>query len=336
MQLFKTRGFKVSIVFFLMLAAVPLITKEPYLLHIGILSMMYACFTSSWNLVSGFTGIFGLGFQALAGLSGYTSSLLGIHLGMSPWFSIFFGAFMAMSVGAIFSVPSLKLRLMPYIAISSMCLGEVVRIIISNWVSLTRGELGLWGMKDFTDIGPISFAGGNRISYWYLILFFLIIFIFVIDKIVKAPLGRALNTIRDSQAAAESLGVNVAQTKIKIYMISSFMMGLIGGYYAHYIQILTPMSALGTTMMITIVAQVLLGGIGTIAGPIIGAFILTTLTETLRILGDYRLIAYGILIIITVIFLRKGIWGTFKPYVTKALDNRKMKKLEKNSAKKIV
>jgi len=235
-------------------------TREPYLLHVGILSMMYACFASTWNLVSGFTGIFGLGFQALAGLGGYTSSLLGIHLGMSPWFSIFFGAFMAMFVGALFSIPSLKLRLMPYIAISSMCLGEVVRIIVANWVSLTRGELGLWGMKNFSDIGPITFVGGNRVSYWYLILLFLIVFIIIIDRIVKAPLGRALNTIRDSQTAAESLGVNVAQTKIKVYMISSFMMGLVGGYYAHYMQILTPSSALGTTMMTAIVAQVLLGG----------------------------------------------------------------------------
>lgn len=334
MNVFKTRGFKVSVVFFLLMAVIPMLTKEPYLLHIGILSMMYACFASSWNLVSGFTGIFGLGFQALAGLGGYTSSLLGIHLGMSPWVSIFFGAFMAMTFGAFFSIPSLKLRLMPYISISSMCLGEVVRIIVANWVTLTRGELGLWGMKNFTDIGSISFAGGNRVSYWYLILIFLIIYIIIIDRIVKSPLGRALNTIRDSQPAAESLGVNVAQTKIKIYLISSFMMGLIGGYYAHYMQILTPSSVLGSTTMVAIVAQTLLGGIGTIAGPVIGAFVITILTETLRILGDYRLIAYGLLIIITIIFMRKGIWGTFKPYVTDTLDSRKMKRLAKNSTPK--
>ena len=308
-EMVKSPGFKVAVVFIAILAVIPMLTQETYLLHVGILCMMYACFSSSWNLVAGFTGIFGLGFQALAGIGGYSSALLAMHLGISPWISIFIGATLAMFVGAFFSIPCLKLKQMPYIAISSMCLGEVVRIVVANWVDLTRGEMGLWGMPDFPDVGFIVFANGNRISYWYLILVFLAIYLFVVNKIVKSPLGRALNTIRDSQAAAESLGVNVAQTKIKVYLISSFMMGLIGGFYAHYMQILTPSSILSTTMMTLIVAMALLGGLGTIAGPVLGAFIITILTEALRVLADYRLIVYGLLIIVTVIFMRKGIWG---------------------------
>ena len=306
-------GYYVGILFFALLAVFPVFMKESYVLHVGILCMMYSCYASSWNLVSGFAGIFGLGFQALAGVGGYVSSLIAIHSGISPWISIFIGAITAMCIGAVFCIPCLKLKEMPYIAISSMCLGEVVRLVVANFPNITRGEMGLWGMPDFPAIGPISFAGGNRVSYWYLVLVFLLVYLLFINLLAKSPLGRALHTIRDSQPAAASLGVNVARTKVTVYMISSFMVGLIGGFYAHYMQILTPSSVLGPTMMTLIVAMVLLGGMGTIAGPVLGAFILTILTETLRMVGDYRLITYGLIIVVAIIFLPKGIWGTLKP-----------------------
>ena len=309
-------GFRVSVVFIAILAILPFFLKNsPYWLHIGILCMMYSCYATCWNMVAGFTGIFSLGFQALSGIGGYVSSLVAMHMGISPWISMFIGAICAMVVGAVFSVPCLKLRLMPYIAISGLCLGEVVRVIVANLTDLTRGEMGLWGMPNFTDIGPISFAGGNRFSYWYLVLIFLIVYLAIVAKIVGSPLGRALGTIRDSQDAAVALGVNVPQTKVKVYMISAFMMGLIGAFYAHYMQILTPNSVIGPQMMTNIVCMTLFGGLGTITGPILGAFIMTILTETLRFLGDYRLIVYGLVIILTIIFMRKGLWGTAKPKV---------------------
>lgn len=319
-------GFKAALIFIVVLAVFPLITQESYVLHVGILCMMYACYASAWNLVSGYAGIFGLGFQALAGIGGYTSALLAIKLGVSPWIGIFAGALLAMIAGAIFSVPCLKLKEMPYIAISSMCMGECVRLIVSNLVDLTRGEMGLWGMGDFTDIGPIIFSGGNRISYWYLILIFLAIFLLIVNRIVKSPLGRALNSIRDSQPASASLGINVISIKILIYMISSCMVGFIGGFYAHYMQIMTPTSVLGAQVMTSIVAMTLLGGLGTMSGPVIGAFLITIMTETLRILGDYRMVVYGAMIILTIIFLPKGIWGTISPFVMARINKKAAKK----------
>ncbi|HHY31216.1 MAG TPA: branched-chain amino acid ABC transporter permease [Syntrophaceticus sp.] len=314
-------GFIVSLMFFGFLAVFPLIISESYVLHVGILCMMYSCYASSWNLVSGFMGIFGLGFQALAGIGGYVSALLSINQGVSPWIGIFIGATCSMIVGAFFSIPSLRLRGTPYIAISSMCLGEVVRLIVANNPEVTRGEMGLSGMPDFPSIGPISFTGGDRTPYWYLIMVFLIIYLTIVNHIVKSPLGRAMNAVRDSQLAASSLGINVAKTKITVYLISSYMMGVIGGFYAHYMQVLTPSSVLAPLTMTLIVAQVLVGGSGTIAGPIIGAFSITTISELLRILGDYRLVTYGLIIILSVLFLPQGVWGTLRkkvlPYFNK-------------------
>ena len=202
-----------------------------------------------------------------------------------------------------------------------MCLGEVVRLIVANNPEVTRGEMGLSGMPDFPSIGPISFTGGDRTPYWYLIMVFLIIYLTIVNHIVKSPLGRAMNAVRDSQLAASSLGINVAKTKITVYLISSYMMGVIGGFYAHYMQVLTPSSVLAPLTMTLIVAQVLVGGSGTIAGPIIGAFSITTISELLRILGDYRLVTYGLIIILSVLFLPQGVWGTLRkkvlPYFNK-------------------
>jgi len=319
-------GFKAALVFFAIMAIIPLATNESYILHIGILCMMYSCYSLSWNLVSGFAGIFGLGFQALAGVGGYTSALLAIKAGISPWIGIFVGGLFALVVGSVFCIPCLKLKEMPYIAISSTCLGECVRLVVANLVDLTRGEMGLWGMGDFPNVGAIKFEGGNRISYWYLVMIFLAIYLLVVNRIVKAPLGSALSAIRDSQPAASSLGINVPATKMRIYMISSFMVGVIGGFYAHYMGILTPSSVLGAQMMTQIVAMTLLGGLGTIAGPVVGSFTITILTETLRILGDYRMVIYGLIIVLAIIFLPKGIWGTLKPSVYKKLDEMKAKK----------
>ena len=298
----------------LFLGVIPLLIgeKSPYLIHVLILCMLYASLASTWNLIAGFAGIFIFGFQALFGLGAYVSSLSAMKLGVSPWLGMLLGSFAAMFVGAIVAIPSLKLRLMPYIAISTMCLGEVIRLCVTNLVNITRGELGLWGIPAFPDIGGIKFEGGNRVSYYYFMLLLFCVIIAVVVKIVKSPLGLALAAIKDSQDAAESLGVNVSSTKIEIFMISAFFAGMLGSFYAHYILIITPTSVLGTQLMTDVIAIGLVGGIATITGPIIGAFLLTSGMELLRFLGNYRLIIYGVLIVAIVLFMPSGLMGWLK------------------------
>jgi branched-chain amino acid transport system permease protein len=306
-----------STVFFLFLVIIPAFTQTPYFLHVLILCMIYSCLVLSWNLISGYAGIFSFGFQALFGLGGYVSAILCIRSGISPWIGIFAGALVSMSIGAVVAIPSLMLRQMPYIAISTMCLGEVIRIIIANLVDITRGEMGLWGIPVFNRIGPVVFSSVNRVGYYYFIMFVLAIVMFVVSRIVRSPLGMSLNAIKDSQDAAESLGVNVPYTKIKIYMISSFIAGIVGGFYAHYMLILTPTAVLGPQFMTEMVAMSLIGGLGTITGPVLGAFVLTITMESLRFLGNYRMVIYGTIIVAVIIFMRGGIWGTLKPLVTR-------------------
>lgn len=287
------------------MAVIPLVVTQSYYLHVLILCMIYACITSAWNLIAGYAGVFNFGFQALFGSGAYISALLSIHCGLSPWMTIWIGALVAMGIGAIVAIPSLKLKQLPYICIATMCLGEIVRLVAANFTSVTRGEMGLTSI-------PKLFLDGNRISYYYVMLALFVAVICIVARIVNSPLGMSLSAMKGSQEASESLGVNVPGTKIKIYMIGAFLAGVVGGFYAHYICILTPTSVLSSTLMTSYVAMSLIGGIGTIVGPILGSFVVTIGLELLRGLEDYRMIIYALLIIITIIFLREGIWGAGK------------------------
>ncbi|MEA4911570.1 MAG: branched-chain amino acid ABC transporter permease [Oscillospiraceae bacterium] len=297
-----------AVLSFTALAVMPFFATKIYYIHVLIMCMIYACITSVWNLIAGYAGVFSFGFQALFGTGAYVSALLSIYFGWSPWFTMWIGAFSAMCVGSVVAIPSLKLKALPYICIATMCMGEIIRIIASNLTDITRGELGLSQI-------PKLFTENIKINSYYLILAMLVATLLLVTKIVNSPMGMSLKAMKDSQEASESLGINIAGTKIRIYMIGAFVAGAVGAFYAHYMNILTPTSVLGTSLMTQYVAMSLIGGMGTIVGPLFGSFLITISLELLRGLDDYRLIIYALLIIVAIIFMRNGIWGTLKEFV---------------------
>ena len=298
------------------LLALPFMVTKIYYIHVLILCMMYSCITSAWNLIAGYAGVFSFGFQALFGTGAYISALLSIYFGWSPWVTMWLGALAAMGVGAVVAVPSLKLKQLPYICIATLCMGEIIRLIASNFPEITRGELGLSQI-------PKLFDGNIKVKSYYLMLVILAVTLAIVVKIVNSPMGMSLKAMRDSQEASESLGINIPGTKICVYMIGAFIAGFVGAFYAHYMNILTPTSVLGTALMTQYVAMCLIGGMGTIVGPILGSFTITASLELLRKLEDYRLIIYALLIIATIIFLRDGIWGTFKGFMISRAERNK-------------
>ncbi len=274
----------------------PLIFQSPYQQYLLTLCMLWAGVATSWNLIAGFAGIFSLGHQALFGFGAYVSAVCATRFGISPWISIFIGAFVAAIIGAIISIPSLKLRLMPYISIATLGMGEILRLVITNSVDLTKGAAGLWGIPPFPKLGSIDFNGVSRVPSYYLMLILLAITLIVTSIIVRAPIGKSFSAIKDSQDAAESLGINVRFNKVLVFMIGSFIAGFFGGFYSH----------------LQIMAYGLVGGLGTVVGPVIGAFAITLGLEGLRFLQDYRMVVYAILIILSVLFMREGVWGMLK------------------------
>lgn len=304
----KTIALVSGIAMFCLMLVLPQLFTKTYYTRVLTFCMVYACVASAWNVIAGYAGVFSFGFQALFGLGAYVSALLSVELGWSPWITMWIGALVSMCVGAVVAIPSLKLRQLPYICIATLCMGELIRILASNVPELTRGELGLSNIPKF-------FATGNSQKCYYLMLILLTVTLLIVTKIVNSPMGMSLKAMKDSQEASESLGINIPGTKVTIYMIGAFIAGTAGAFYAHYLNVLTPTSVLGTALMTQFVAMSLLGGLGTIVGPVMGSCTITIGLEVLRNVDDYRMIVYALLIIVTIIFLRNGIWGSLREFV---------------------
>ncbi|TDR89848.1 branched-chain amino acid ABC transporter permease [Enterovirga rhinocerotis] len=292
--------------------AVPLVTRDSYLLHVLILAMIFGIFASAWNLVAGFAGLKTFGHHAFFGIGAYVSALISIKAGLSPWLTIWIGALAATVAGVFIGLPILRIKSMAHVAIVTLGFAEIVRIVISNLQSVTRGELGLWGIRpfegfDLPGFGTIVFSPADKVPYYYLALVLLLLSVAAIALLMRSRIGLSIIAMRDAEDAAESLGVNLTRKKLQVFAISAFLVGIAGAFYAHYISILTPNAAVGADLMILVIAMALVGGLSTFAGPLVGALILTGLVELLRDLDQFRLLVYGAMIILIVMFLPKGL-----------------------------
>jgi branched-chain amino acid transport system permease protein len=198
-----------------------------------------------------------------------------------------------------------------YFAIGTMCFNVIVTVIIDSWEELTEGARGLLGIPRPSPIplplgGQITFA--SMPSYYYLVLIFLLLTLLVIYRIVHSMMGRSFMAIRGNEELAESIGIHAMRTKLLSFLISTVFAGLAGVLYASYIGFLSPeISDYHVTFEFLIFC--LIGGLGTLGGPLIGAFLLTVISELLHGVAVPRLVAYGFLLVIIIIFLRGGIVG---------------------------
>lgn len=295
------------------LAVLPPLLPNDYVVTVLILCMLHAVLASSWNVLMGFAGIFSFGHQAFYGLGAYVSALLAMRAGLDPWLGLVVGGLAAAALGAFIAIPTLRLRAAPYIAIATLGFAEIARITASNLVDLTRGELGLVGIPPLTDVGPLRFGSGSRIASYYVMLGILSLTVLALGALVRSKTGLALQAIRESQDAADSLGVPVTRFKVLAFAVSSFFAGAVGAFYAHTFLVLTPSSVLSVAIMVEIIAMTLVGGAGTLLGPVVGAFALTLTLEQLRALGDWRLLIYGAALVALILFMPEGVMRRLLP-----------------------
>lgn len=284
-----------------------------YLLHILVISGIYIILTLSLNLIVGYTGLPSLGHAAFFCVGAYVSALFALSLGLSPWIGLIMGAFAGALFGIIIGLPALRLK-GDYLALGTFGFGVIVYSVAKNWISLTRGPMGLPGIPRFSFFG---FSLDEIWSYLILVIVFVLITIFVLRRIVSSPFGRILKSIREDEIAAEVLGKNTAKHKLFVFIIGAFFAGIAGSLYAHYITFIDP-SSFTVMESITILLMVIFGGMGSISGSIVGATILVIFPELLRFLGmpssigaQIRQMLYGLLLIVLMIWRPKGLLGKY-------------------------
>jgi branched-chain amino acid transport system permease protein len=274
-----------------------------YLYHIAIISGFYIILTLSLNLIIGYCGQVSLGHAAFYGIGAYASALITVH-----WQVPFLLALpVAALVGALFGlglgIPTLRLK-DDYLAIVTLGFGVIIDIVLLN-LDFTGGPDGLARIPS-----PKFWGVDFRQKFWYLLLvaFFVVFTLLLIHRLVHSRHGRALKAIRDHEITAKVMGINAAAYKIAIFTLSAGLAGLAGSLYAHYITFINPES-FGLHTSILILTMVVLGGMGSILGSVLGACTLTIMPELLRQVADYQDLAYGALLIALLIWRPQGLLG---------------------------
>lgn len=285
-----------------------------YLLHILIISGIYIILTLSLNLILGYTGIPALGHIAFACVGAYTSSLLALNYGISPWIGLLIGACFASILGLVIGFPSMRLK-GDYLALATFGFGVIVYSISKNWVDLTRGPMGLPGIPKFSVLG---FELQPVWAYLILVMVFVFITTFIINRIVDSPFGRNLRSIREDEIASLSIGKNINKYKLIVFVVGAFFAGIAGSLYAHYITFIDP-SSFTVMESIAVLLMVVFGGMGNIKGSFIGALILVIFPEMLRFLGmpssiaaPLRQMIYGLLLIVLMLKRPQGVIGQYR------------------------
>lgn len=294
----------ILIVLAAMVVTLPLYVKDEYIVRIATLCVMYAALALTLNLITGVMGQVSLGHAAFMGIGAYTSAILSANLEWGFAATALCALLVSALFGMLLGIPALKLS-GSYLAIVTLGFCEVVRLVELNWISLTRGPMGMTGIAKPRVFGlQISGSGG----YYTLCLALFAIILFFVQNIMNSRLGRAIMSVREDEVAASAMGVNVRFYKVLTFTISAGLAGMMGAFYAHYMRFIDP-SAFNFEQSTSILSMVILGGLGGVPGSILGATILSVLPEVLRVLSNYRMLIYGFVIAVMMIFRPQGIMG---------------------------
>jgi len=287
----------------------PLFLSERYLIRLLINIMLFGALGTAWNIIGGYAGQLSLGHSAFVSLGAYTTGLLMLHFNLPPWLGVIPGILAAAVVG--FFLGKLVLRLRgPYLALSTLAFGEIVRILLLHFKDLTGGPLGV----------SIPFKGNNlwlvqfqteHVNYC-ICMGLLALCILVAYRIHNSRMGYYLQAIRENQDAAQHLGIPLTRTKNLALVISAALTAALGGFYLMFMTYIDPYAVAGMHLSIEIVLVAIIGGVGTVWGPLIGACILIPLMEVSNfVLGGGRagasMLIYAVILIVVVLFSPKGL-----------------------------
>jgi branched-chain amino acid transport system permease protein len=297
----KNWQFIVVGVFLVLALLVPLVIRADYTLQILFRIFLFAALGQAWNLVGGYTGQLSLGHAAYFGVGAYSLALFS-KVGVPPWISLLLGVVMAVICAAIIGSVSFRLR-GPYFALSTIAFAEVLRLVAKNLPDVTGGDVG--------SQVPLLFTHSSIMSF-YIAGVILTALAFALSAwIERSKFGYYLMAIREDQDTALSVGVNASRCKLWILLISAGITAIGGALYASLFLFIVPDQVLAMEISTEIAIVAMLGGAGTLVGPIVGSIILETAAEIFKnLFKEAHLLIYGVLIVVVVLFLPEGIVGT--------------------------
>ncbi len=290
-------------------ALIPLLPLDSYLMHIVVTTYLFAALALSWSLVGGFMGQISFAHMAYYGLGAYTGGLLYSKLGVSPWIGMIAAAGVCVIACLIISYPTLKIR-GPFFVLITIAFLNICRVIANYWKGLTNGSIGI--MVNFKPgFGNMIFR--SKLPYAYITLALLAITILVTYYLQNSKIGYQIIALRDNREAAQSLGVNPTTPRLTIVCVSAALAGMLGVLYMQYALFLDPETAFSIATCTKIMLIAIVGGVGTLWGPVIGAVMLVPVTEILRNYlsatpGLDQLI-YGVILVALILIQPNGITG---------------------------
>jgi len=294
-----------------------------YFLHLITMIFFFTYLGSAWNILGGYAGQFSFGHAAFFGIGAFTSTVLQIHLGVNPWIGMFLGGLVGLLLGLFIGSITFRYGLRgPYFALAMLAVAEMLRLVAAEGMSL-RYPLGITIPLKGNSLLYFQFT--TKMPYYYVAFSMMAIALYLTYVIENRRLGSYFKAIRENESAADALGVNVFKYKLAAMAISAFLTAAAGTFYAQYYLTIEEESAFGTSVSIEILLGPIIGGAGTVFGPLVGAAILEILSEgTRNLLKGYsgvHLMVYGAILIVVIIFLPHGILGGFKSafrWLTKA------------------
>ncbi|MDS9471577.1 branched-chain amino acid ABC transporter permease [Sporosarcina pasteurii] len=328
-KLFNNRT---GIMFILLLAiAFPLVFADNrYVLYIMTTCFIFIIAVYGMNLLAGFTGQLSLAHAGFFAIGAYSVGILTTRYELNFWLALLVAMVITCVAGLLLGVIALRTR-EHFFAIYTLIVGYLIYLLIDKWDSLTGGVRGLIGIPVPDAIGPIEFTSAT--SMYYLVLFFLVISIFIGVRIVHSLTGRTYIAIRNSEELAQTLGINTRTNKLVSFVVSIAYAGLAGGLYASLTRFIGPEIA-GLEMVFNFLIYLIVGGLGTLTGPIVGTMIFVWLTQFLQSFQEYRMLIFGPILVMIVIFYPAGLAGAYfslKIKFDEARKKRATKQEQKNS-----
>ncbi len=270
--------------------------------HVLIVSLFYVMMAASWNLLAGYTGQVSFGHAAMAGIGAYTSGILAAQTGLNPWMGIAAGTLLAALLGLGLGALCLKMGGI-YLSLTTLAFSQILHIIIVNEYEVTRGTMGLQV--------PGLIPEYSKLAYYYILLAATVLVLIILYRMIHSNLGLNFRAVQNDETAARAVGVRVLHLRVLAFTAASAIAGFAGSLYGHYLLLVTP-EIPSLDLQFYVLAMTVIGGMGSFVGPILGAFAINILAEKIRDYGEYHVLVFGLVALVTARFAPEGLIGVWR------------------------